>query len=258
MNTHFKDTFSSSSNFHTFDSHPLIMSQPHSQQQKDITDPKQLITIYKKQGKFDNQRRLLLDNFKQSETYNNLILKLKLLIENKVKQDPNILMKNKGKMAALIQGEMTTNNDNNELLNIVDKDIQDKIIDSFEFHNLVKNDLIDIKQELLGISDEEIAKIKDQEKLKLERLRMEAKMKDLKRIQQQQLQNQEQQHQVEKNYKNNFKIKNLASSSSNHRVNKPPRFNLRDSNNNITDTYDKQTSQPTKEKKKDKISFMMY
>ena len=102
-------------------------------------------------------------------------------------------------MAALIQGEMTTNNDNNELLNIVDKDIQDKIIDSFEFHNLVKNDLIDIKQELLGISDEEIAKIKDQEKLKLERLRMEAKMKDLKRIQQQQqLQNQEQQHQVEK------------------------------------------------------------
>ena len=41
-------------------------------------------------------------------------------------------------MAALIQGEMTTNNDNNELLNIVDKDIQDKIIDSFEFHNLVK------------------------------------------------------------------------------------------------------------------------
>ena len=112
-------------------------------------------------------------------------------------------------MAALIQGEMTTNNDNNELLNIVDKDIQDKIIDSFEFHNLVKNDLIDIKQELLGISDEEIAKIKDQEKLKLERLRMEAKMKDLKRIQQQQLQNQEQQHQVEKNYKNNFKIKIL-------------------------------------------------
>lgn len=168
-------------------------------------------------------------------------------------------MKNKGKMAALIQGEMTTNNDNNELLNIVDKDIQDKIIDSFEFHNLVKNDLIDIKQELLGISDEEIAKIKDQEKLKLERLRMEAKMKDLKRIQQQQqLQNQEQQHQVEKNYKNNFKIKNLASSSSNHRVNKPPRFNFRDSNNNITDTYDKQTSQPTKENKKDKISFMMY
>ena len=56
----------------------------------------------------------------------------------KVKQDPNILMKTKGKMAALIQGEMTTNNDNNELLNIVDKDIQDKIIDSFEFHNLVK------------------------------------------------------------------------------------------------------------------------
>ncbi|CAX44828.1 conserved hypothetical protein [Candida dubliniensis CD36] len=239
------------------------MSQP--QQEKDITDPKQLITIYKKKGKFDNQRRLLLDNFKQSETYDNLLLKLKLLIENKVKQDPNILMKNKGKMAALIQGEMTTN-DTNELLNIVDKDIQDKIIDSFEFHNLIKNDLIDIKQELLGISDEEIIKLKNQEKLKLERLRMEAKLKNLKRIQQQQQQNQEQQ-QVEKNYKNNFKIKNLAassssSSSSNHRVNKPPRFNLRDSSTNIngitTDTHDKQSSQPTKEKKKDKIPFMMY
>lgn len=71
------------------------MSQQSRSNKSEITDSKQLINIYKKKGKFDNQRKKLLDNFKQSQTYTNLLLKLKLLIEAKVKQDPSILMKNK-------------------------------------------------------------------------------------------------------------------------------------------------------------------
>lgn len=123
-----------------------------------VTDSKQLTGIYKKSGLFDKQRRTLLQNFKESETHANLLLKLKLMVDNKVKNNPDILMKNKGKMAALIQGEIMTEN-NNSLLSIVDKDIQEKIIDSPDFHSVLKSQLKDVKRKQEGITDEEYAEI---------------------------------------------------------------------------------------------------
>ncbi|EGW35287.1 uncharacterized protein SPAPADRAFT_53584 [Spathaspora passalidarum NRRL Y-27907] len=170
-------------------------------------DSKQLTTIYKKNGQFDSQRKQLLENFKQSETYANLLLKLKILVENKVKQDPTILTKNKGKMAALIQGEIINDSSGAAgLLSIVDRDIQDKIIDSPEFHNVIREQLMDIRRILMGISDEEYAKQREQEKLRLERLKLEAKFAN------------------NTDYKNNFRVKSLSSTT--HRVTKPPRFNI--------------------------------
>lgn len=175
-------------------------------------DPKQLTTIYKKNGDFDKQRKVLLENFKQSETHSNLLLKLKLMVESKIKQDPSILLKNKGKMGALIQGEiindhMSTNGSG--LLSIVDKDIQDKIIDSPEFHILLRTELKDIKRKLMGISDEDYAaqleteeKEKEKEKEKKGGVVFTTEFKN-------------------GDYKNNFRVKNLS-----HRVNKPPRFNF--------------------------------
>ncbi|KAG7660404.1 uncharacterized protein J8A68_006087 [[Candida] subhashii] len=197
------------------------------------------------------------------------------MVESKVKQDPKILLKNRGKMAALIQGEIIntstpkTDEKNGEsggrggesgkssssadsLLGIVDKDIQDKIIDSPEFHGLIRDELCDIRRKLMGISDEEWDKQKEQERLRLERLKMEAKLKSLK----------------EKDYKSSFRIKNLSgshggtsgsgsSSSGSHRVTKPPRFNIghksEDSSHTGNSSSDKKEST-----KKDKIQFMMY
>ncbi|EER32595.1 predicted protein [Candida tropicalis MYA-3404] len=239
------------------------MSQQSRSNKSEITDSKQLINIYKKKGKFDNQRKKLLDNFKQSQTYTNLLLKLKLLIEAKVKQDPSILMKNKGKMAALIQGEITTN-DNNELLSIVDKDIQDKILDSYEFHNLIKTELIDIKQEISGDNDEELSNLKKQEQLKLERLKLESKLTNLKVIQQHHDSNPESRDgsygkNNKINYNNNMKSNSM---NSNHRINKPSRFNYRSENNSNNNASSSSTShkedESNKRKKKDKIPFMMY
>ncbi|RLV96245.1 hypothetical protein JA1_000437 [Spathaspora sp. JA1] len=189
-------------------------------------DSKQLTTIYKKNGQFDNQRKQLLENFKQSETYANLLLKLKILIENKIKQDPTILQKNKGKMAALIQGEITNDS---KLLNIVDKDIQDKIIDSPEFHNVIRQQLLDIRRIILGITDEEYANQQQQEKLRLERLKLEAKFAQANNT----------------DYKNNFRVKSL----NNNRITKPPRFNIQKATNN--------QSSGSSDKDK-KLPFMMY
>ncbi|RCK56671.1 hypothetical protein Cantr_05463 [Candida viswanathii] len=231
-----------------------MSEQPPKKQE--ITDSKQLISIYKKKGKFDNQRKNLLDNFKQSQTYTNLLLKIKLLIEAKVKQDPSILMKNKGKMAALIQGEITTN-DNNELLSIVDKDIQDKILDSYEFHNLIKNELIDIRQEISGDNDEELMNLKKQEKIKLERLKFESKLTNLKMIQQHHELAQEPPEPVYS--KSGYKTSSTSSSiCSNNRVSKPPRFNYRGETSSGSSSSHKEEDPQPKKKKKDKISFMMY
>lgn len=175
----------------------------------DTIDHKQLATIYKKNGSFDNQRKLLLENFKGSQTHSNLLLKLKLMVESKIKHDPGILLKNKGKMGALIQGEIIGNHTGgNSILSIVDKDIQEKIIDSPEFHDILQVELKDIRRRFLGISDEDYAtQLEEEEKLKKE----EAEKKERERAEK------------ENAYKNNFKVKQLATS---HKVAKPPRFNF--------------------------------
>lgn len=188
-----------------------------------VTD-KQLTSVYKKNGSFDKQRKMLLENFKESETHTNLLLKLKLMVENKIKIDPSILMKNRGKMGALIQGEIiyqhlgpkesdgkndkTKVKNNNSLLNIVDKDIQEKIIDSPEFHDSLKVELKDIKRRIEGINDEDYAKILEEERIAKEQEMEKHKLK-----------NQEK----ELAYKNNFKVKHLNPS---HKVMKAPRFNF--------------------------------
>lgn len=193
-----------------------------------ITDHKNLTTVYKKNGSFDQQRKELLENFKQSETHSNLLLKLRLMVENKVKNDPSILMKNKGKMGALIQGEIINqrlsknedksntersinSNNTNSLLSIVDKDIQEKIIDSPEFHETLRIELKDIKRKLEGVSDEDYVKILEEEKMQRE--------KELEELEQKK-------QEKESAYKNNFKMKNM------NKVIKPPRFNFGKINNN--------------------------
>lgn len=177
-----------------------------------VSDHKQLASIYKKNGSFDKRRKLLLENFKDSQTHKNLLLKLKLMVENKIKNDPSILLKNRGKMGALIQGEIISNNTGgHSILNIVDKDIQEKIIDSPEFHEILKVELKDIKRKFEGVSDEDYAK----------QLELEEKLK-------QEEDQRKQKEEAEKMlaYKNNFKVKQLAATH----MAKPPRFNFTSKN----------------------------
>ncbi|CAK7896933.1 hypothetical protein CAAN1_17S00584 [[Candida] anglica] len=127
-------------------------------------DPKHLVSVYKKNGSFDKRRRVLLDNFKSSETHANLMLKLKMIVEGKIKNDPSILMKNRGKVGALIQGNIIQQKTSDSILSIVDKDIQEKIIDSPEFHEVLRDELGDIKRRLMGVSDEDWERQKEEEK----------------------------------------------------------------------------------------------
>jgi COMPASS component SHG1 len=214
----------------------------------DINDPKQLTSVYKKNGSFDKQRKLLLNNFRKSETHANLLMKLKVLIDGKIKENPSILLKNKGKIAALIQGEIINEHLNesnkskvgNSLLSIVDKDIQEKIIDSPEFHSLIRDELKDIRRKLQGVSDEDY-------KAQLESQKLEEE--------QQKLQNQ-QTHLVDVP-----KTTNMNYKPNSHRITKLPRFNLNRNSvasKEYTTTSMVSTSDAKDDKPDEKQKFMQY
>ncbi|CDK25588.1 unnamed protein product [Kuraishia capsulata CBS 1993] len=95
-------------------------------------DAKGLSSLYKRKGYFDQQRKVLLSDFKQSSEHETLQHMLRQLVEEKVKEDPTILTKNKGKMAALLQGSIATNSRNKEILSLVEKYSKTRTVDSKE------------------------------------------------------------------------------------------------------------------------------
>lgn len=192
-------------------------------------NPKELTAKYKRAGLFDQQRRLLLDNFRELETHANLLLKLKLLIEAKVKDDPLILMKNKGKMAALIQGEIINqhhaeakskpNGAAPSLLSIVDQDLREKIIDLPEFQNQLRMEIKDIQRKMLGVSDEDY-----QAQLKREQEEAQRRAKELQeKEERRRLERAEKERAKERLWEEKHMRK---SASGHHRVMKPPRINV--------------------------------
>lgn len=176
-------------------------------------DSRQLTTVYKRSGAFDQQRKQLLDDFKKSETHKNLLLKLQTMVDNKVKNDPSILAKNRGKMAALLQGEIVSQHSAGHeagLLAVVDKDIQEKIIELAEFRKTIQDEIRDIRRKLMGVSDEEYQKQLDEEAAREIKLKDEAEgwatgARD--------------ERDRDLAYKNNFKVKKAA-----HRVSKVPQI----------------------------------
>ena len=144
------------------------------------TDAKLLMSIYKRSGAFDQQRKRLLEDFKSSETHKNLLLKLQMMLDNKVKNDPSILAKNRGKMGALIQGEIVNQHSSTNdpgLLGIVDKDIQEKIIESPDFRHLIESEIKDIRRKVLGISDEDHKKMLEMKKIRNSRTKKKQSVK---------------------------------------------------------------------------------
>ncbi|EDK40060.2 hypothetical protein PGUG_04158 [Meyerozyma guilliermondii ATCC 6260] len=177
------------------------------------TDAKSLMSIYKRSGAFDQQRKRLLEDFKSSETHKNLLLKLQMMLDNKVKNDPSILAKNRGKMGALIQGEIVNQHSSTNdpgLLGIVDKDIQEKIIESPDFRHLIESEIKDIRRKVLGISDEDHKKMLEEEENQKLKDQEEAKRKASERAQEER-DREERDRDIA--YKNNFKVKKPANKS---------------------------------------------
>lgn len=139
---------------------------------KNTFNAKKLTSIYKKNGSFDKQRNIFLETFKNSDVYSKSIIKLEEIIEKIIKENPDFLLKNKGKIAALIQGQIINdylklksdtnnlvpnkelNNDSNtNFLFEIDQEIEKIIFSSTEFQVSLRKDLMKIQDDLMKTQD---------------------------------------------------------------------------------------------------------
>ncbi|CEP25041.1 unnamed protein product [Cyberlindnera jadinii] len=67
-------------------------------------DAKTLEVLYKRRGYFDAKRDELLQQFKQTDTHAQLLEMIKSIVDEIVQTKPELLLKNKGQLAALIEG----------------------------------------------------------------------------------------------------------------------------------------------------------
>lgn len=72
-------------------------------------DAKQLSVLYKRKGHFDSKREEILRNFTQSEAHAKLIDTVRSIVNEIVHKKPELLLKNKGQLAALIEGIILRN-----------------------------------------------------------------------------------------------------------------------------------------------------
>merc|ERR1712080_301385 len=113
------------------------------------------------------------------------------------------------------------------ILSIVDKDIQENIIDSSQFHESLKEELMDVQRKLMGISDDEFETMKQELRVKKEKQEQEEAIKRQVRLEK---------DKNELDYRNNFRIKEMtngrvhSNAATAHRVHKVPRINLKSKN----------------------------
>lgn len=103
-------------------------------------DPNRLVVLYKKHGGFDETRKLLFEEFKRSQLFLVLQEDLKEFIKITVSQDPNILSKNRGQMAALLKSQFFKKNSMNQIEEFVRAKFEDQSMDN-EFLRQITRDL---------------------------------------------------------------------------------------------------------------------
>jgi hypothetical protein len=65
--------------------------------------------LYKRRGHFDSQRDALLRRFQQTEKHEQLLAAVKDIVTAIVSKNPDLLLKNKGQLAALVEGVISRN-----------------------------------------------------------------------------------------------------------------------------------------------------
>jgi len=70
-------------------------------------DAKGLSISYKRKGYFDNKRKAILQQFQTTKAHDELLSKIKTIVNEIVQRNPELLLKNKGQLAALIEGTIS-------------------------------------------------------------------------------------------------------------------------------------------------------
>lgn len=80
-------------------------------------DAKSLSISYKRKGYFDDKRKAILKEFQTTKAHDELISTIKKIVDEIVHKNPELLLKNKGQLAALIEGTISRQIQNNGMLN---------------------------------------------------------------------------------------------------------------------------------------------
>lgn len=80
-------------------------------------DAKSLSISYKRKGYFDEKRKAILKDFQSTKAHDELLSTIKKIVEEIVHKKPELLLKNKGQLAALIEGTISRQIQNNGALN---------------------------------------------------------------------------------------------------------------------------------------------
>ncbi|CCH40644.1 hypothetical protein BN7_178 [Wickerhamomyces ciferrii] len=118
-------------------------------------DAKSLSISYKRKGYFDEKRSAILEHFKTTEAHDELLATIKAIVDRIVRKNPELLLKNKGQLAALIEGTISRQVQNGSISNNagVIPSANDKDLDLGDVKNVY--DIFDeeVKQSTIG-SDE--------------------------------------------------------------------------------------------------------
>lgn len=80
-------------------------------------DAKSLSISYKRKGYFDDKRKAILKEFQTTKAHDELLSTIKKIVDEIVHKNPELLLKNKGQLAALIEGTISRQIQNNGMLN---------------------------------------------------------------------------------------------------------------------------------------------
>lgn len=86
---------------------PALFHSTRMDQKELSLDANELVRRYKREGHFDKKRKELLDQFKLSPEYKQLLESLKSDVESRVKQDPLVLLDSSKRAQAVALAEGT-------------------------------------------------------------------------------------------------------------------------------------------------------
>ena len=92
------------------------MADPSS---KEAADVGKLVLTYKRGGGFDEKKKAILQEFPHTPQYHQLMQLVKIIVDNEISRDPSLLLKNRGQLAALIEGSILRSPDSIKRASII-------------------------------------------------------------------------------------------------------------------------------------------
>lgn len=101
-----------------------------------------LSILYKRRGYFDNQREELLKSFQGTPKHEQLLKSVQEIVTTIVNENPDLLLRNKGQLSALVEGVISRSN----IFDLIDEEVKQSTIGSEQLRADIRKILTSIKE----------------------------------------------------------------------------------------------------------------